>query len=107
MAEVVYEGTERKEPDGMTMGSSPSPAVFTGFLLQVTSRQLEKKGRDTDNKSFFFLKENIGILLCQWEQSQKKEMLMMQAKGCVTLRRGTIQTVFRGVIWWLKYFIHL
>lgn len=56
MAEVVYEGTERKEPDGMTTGSSPSPALFTGFLLQVTSRQLENKGRDTDNKSFFFFK---------------------------------------------------
>ena len=54
MAEVVYEGTERKEPDGMTTGSSPSPALFTGFLLQVTSRQLEKKGQGTDNKSFFF-----------------------------------------------------
>ena len=78
MAEVVYEGTERKEPDGMTTGSSPSPALFTGFLLQVTSRQLEKKGQGTDNKSFFFFfKENIGVLLCQWEQSQKREMLMM------------------------------
>ena len=78
MAEVVYEGTERKEPDGMTTGSSPSPALFTGFLLQVTSRQLEKKGQGTDNKSFFFFfKENIGILLCQWAQSQKREMLMM------------------------------
>lgn len=89
MAEVICGGTERKEPDSVTAGSSPLPALSQDSCHKLRGGSWRKGGKAQTIKAccFFFFKENIGILLCQWKQSPKREMLM-QAKECVTLRRG-------------------
>lgn len=92
MTEVVYGGTERKEPYGMTTGISPSPALFTGFLLQLQVGSWRKRDEVQTIKAFFFFKGKYWYIIMPMGESPNRGM--MQAKGCVILRRGTIQRMF-------------